>query len=61
MFETGFGSDGRNLFRAPFQNRFDFAVQKNFKITERVNLKYEADFFNSSIIRASTLRKITSR
>jgi len=44
--ETGFGSNGRNLFRAPFQNRFDFAVQKNFKITERFSLKYEADFFN---------------
>ena len=45
-FETGFGTNGRNLFRAPFQNRFDFSVQKNFKITERFQLKYEADFFN---------------
>jgi hypothetical protein len=45
-FETSFGTTGRNVFRAPFQTRFDFAVQKNFKITERFNLKYEASFFN---------------
>jgi hypothetical protein len=44
--ETGFGPDGRNLFRAPFQNRFDFSVVKDFKINERFNLKFEADAFN---------------
>lgn len=44
--ETGFGTTGRNTFRAPFQTRFDFSVVKRFKITERFNLKYEADFFN---------------
>jgi hypothetical protein len=44
--ETGFGSTGRNVFRAPFQTRFDFSIFKNFKITERFNLKYEADAFN---------------
>ncbi len=46
MVESGFGNTGRNTFRAPFQVRFDFSVSKNFKITERFNLKYEADFFN---------------
>lgn len=45
-FETGYGSNGRNLFRAPFQLRFDFSVLKNFKINERVALKFEADAFN---------------
>jgi hypothetical protein len=45
--ETGFGNTGRNTFRAPFQTRFDFSVFKNFKITERINLKYEADFYNA--------------
>ena len=44
--ETGYGSNGRNLFRAPFQTRFDFSVIKNFRITERMALKFEADAFN---------------
>ncbi|HEV3254858.1 MAG TPA: TonB-dependent receptor [Candidatus Acidoferrales bacterium] len=46
MFETNFSSTGRNLFRGPFQTRFDFGVFKNFKLTERFNLKYDAQFFN---------------
>jgi hypothetical protein len=45
-FETGFGTTGRNVFRAPFETRFDFSVFKNFKINERFNLKYEFDAFN---------------
>ena len=45
-FETGFGAGGRNLFRAPFQERFDVALAKQFKITERVNFQFRADFFN---------------
>jgi carboxypeptidase family protein len=45
-FETGFGPIGRNVFRAPFQTRFDFSIVKNFKITERVAAKFEADAFN---------------
>ncbi len=44
--ETGFGSTGRNVFRAPFETRFDFSVFKNFKINERFNLKYQFDAFN---------------
>jgi hypothetical protein len=44
--ETGFGSTGRNVFRSPFQTRFDFSIFKNFKLTERVNLKFETDAFN---------------
>jgi hypothetical protein len=45
-FETGFGPTGRNVFRAPFQSRFDFSVQKIFNISERFKLKYEVDVFN---------------
>jgi hypothetical protein len=45
-FETGFGPTGRNVFRAPFQTRFDFSVVKNFAISERVALKFQADAFN---------------
>ncbi len=44
--ETGYGNNGRNLFRAPFQTRFDVSILKTFKITERVALKFEADAFN---------------
>lgn len=44
--ETGFGPVGRNIFRSPFQTRFDFSVVKNFKISERVALKFQADAFN---------------
>jgi len=44
--ETGFGNNGRNIFRQPFQARFDFSIFKNFKLTERFHLKFEADAFN---------------
>jgi carboxypeptidase family protein/TonB-dependent receptor-like protein len=46
LFETGFGTTGRNVFRAPFQTVFNFSIFKNFKINERFNLKYEVDAFN---------------
>jgi Carboxypeptidase regulatory-like domain/TonB dependent receptor len=45
-YETGFGNTGRNVFRSPFQTRFDFSVFKNFKINERFALKFQADAFN---------------
>ncbi len=45
-YETPYGSNGRNLFRGPFQTRFDFVVFKNFKLTERFNLRFDAQFFN---------------
>jgi len=44
--ETGFSDTGRNLFRGPFQVRFDFSVFKIFKINERFSLRYDAQFFN---------------
>ena len=44
--ETGYGANGRNLFRAPFQTRFDFAIFKDFKLTERFVLKFQAQAFN---------------
>jgi len=45
-FETGFSTTGRNIFRGPFQANFDFSVAKNFKISDRLNLRYDAQFFN---------------
>jgi len=44
--ETGYGNNGRNIFRAPFQTRFDISLFKNFKISERFALKLQADAFN---------------
>jgi len=44
--ETGFSGGGRNIFRAPFQTRFDMALRKDTKLTERFGLKYELDAFN---------------
>jgi hypothetical protein len=46
MEETGYGSNGRNIFRAPFQTRFDLSVFKNFKFGDRFALKFQADAFN---------------
>jgi hypothetical protein len=44
--ETTYGNNGRNLFRAPFQTRFDMSIFKNFKVNERIALKFQADAFN---------------
>jgi hypothetical protein len=43
---TGFGNLGRNVFRGPFQQNWDFSLIKNFALTERQSLRFTADFFN---------------
>jgi hypothetical protein len=43
---TGFGNLGRNTFRGPFQQNWDFSAGKSFSITERQALRITADFFN---------------
>ncbi|MBV9761799.1 MAG: TonB-dependent receptor [Acidobacteriaceae bacterium] len=45
-YESLFGTSGRNLFRGPFQVRFDMSLAKEFNVTERVRLRFEADAFN---------------
>jgi hypothetical protein len=45
-YENGYASGGRNIFRAPFQNRFDIGLSKNIRITERFLLKYDLIAFN---------------
>jgi hypothetical protein len=45
-FETAFGATGRNTFRGPFQERFDMALMKQTKLTERFLLKFQMDAFN---------------
>jgi Carboxypeptidase regulatory-like domain/TonB dependent receptor len=43
---TGFGNLGRNTFRGPGQQNWDFSLIKNFRITERQELRFTTDFFN---------------
>lgn len=45
-FENGYASGGRNIFRGPFQERWDFGTFKNFKISERYALRYDVTAFN---------------
>jgi hypothetical protein len=43
---TDFGNLGRNVYRGPFQQNWDFSLIKNFQITERQRLRFTTDFFN---------------
>ena len=45
-FESLYGTSGRNLFRGPFQVRFDMSVAKEFPFEQRFNLRFEFDAFN---------------
>jgi hypothetical protein len=45
-FENGYAPGGRNIFRGPFQNRWDFGAVKNFKLSERFEIRYNVDAFN---------------
>jgi Carboxypeptidase regulatory-like domain len=43
---TGFGDLGRNIYRGPHQQNWDFSLIKNFRLTERQNIRFTTDFFN---------------
>ena len=43
---TGFGNLGRNTYRGPGQQNWDFSLIKNFRLTERQALRFTTDFFN---------------
>jgi hypothetical protein len=43
---TAFGNLGRNIYRGPFQQNWDFSLIKNFRLTEQQSLRFTADFFN---------------
>jgi hypothetical protein len=43
---TGFGDLGRNLYHSPFQQNWDVSFLKHFKIGERQEVRFAADFFN---------------
>lgn len=46
LYESLYGTTGRNVFRGPFQVRFDMMLAKQFALTERFQLRFEADAFN---------------
>jgi hypothetical protein len=43
---TGFGDLSRNLYHGPFQQNWDASLIKYFKIGERQEIRFTADFFN---------------
>ncbi|MGO9270947.1 MAG: TonB-dependent receptor domain-containing protein [Terriglobia bacterium] len=45
-FESLYGTTGRNMYRGPFQVRFDMSLAKEFTMRERFRLRFEADAFN---------------
>lgn len=43
---TGFGNLGRNTYRGPFQQNWDFSLRKQIALTEKVRFEFTSDFFN---------------
>lgn len=43
---TGFGNVPRNAFRGPFQQNWDFSVQKSFHLKETHEFQFRTDIFN---------------
>jgi hypothetical protein len=43
---TGFGDLGRNIYHGPFQQNWDVSFLKHFKVGERNDIRFGADFFN---------------
>lgn len=43
---TAFGNLGRNIYRGPFQQNWDFSLIKDFPITESQRFRFSVDFFN---------------
>ena len=43
---TLFGNLGRNIYRGPRQQNWDFSLSRTFRLTERNSLRFASDFFN---------------
>jgi hypothetical protein len=43
---TVFGNLGRNIYRGPYQQNWDFSLLKNFRLNERQSIRFTTDFFN---------------
>ena len=46
IYESLFSNNGRNMFRGPFQVRFDMALGKEFAFRERYHLRFNFEAFN---------------
>jgi len=46
LYESLYGNSGRNIFRGPFQVRFDMSLGKTFTFHERYRLRFNVDAFN---------------
>jgi hypothetical protein len=47
IFETNFASSNqRNIFRQAMQKRLDISFHKSFRISERINMRYQFNIFN---------------
>lgn len=46
LYQSLYGTTGRNTFRGPFQTRWDVSLGKDFVLTERFRLRFTADAFN---------------
>ena len=46
LYESIYGTTGRNTFRGPFHVRFDVSLGKEFALNERVHLRFNAMAFN---------------
>ena len=46
LYESLYGSSGRNIFRAPFEVRFDMTLGKEFVVNDRFRLRFNFDAFN---------------
>jgi hypothetical protein len=45
-YESLYGDSGRNIFRGPFQVRFDMSLGKTFAFRDRYRLRFNVDAFN---------------
>jgi len=43
---TAYGDLGRNNYRGPYQQNWDFSIGKDFSFNERYGLRFTTDFFN---------------
>jgi len=43
---TAFGNLGRNIYRGPYQQNWDFSLIKTFHLSERQEIRFTIDFFN---------------
>ena len=46
LYESLYGSSSRNIFRAPFEVRFDMTLGKEFVVNDRFRLRFNFDAFN---------------